>query len=82
MADCGEALLDGRRGALTAELLDVGGNVQRFHVGDRRDAGALAPGQKFLCRLGVGAARVFVADLGGEEFPEARSGNNAAARST
>ena len=47
MADRGEALLDGRRRALAAELLDVGGDMQRLHVGDRRDAGALAPGQKF-----------------------------------
>jgi hypothetical protein len=35
MPDRGEALLDGRRGALTAELLDVGRDVQRLHVGDR-----------------------------------------------
>ena len=51
VADRGEALLDGRRGSLAAELLDVGGDVQRLHVGDRRDAGALAPGQKFPRRL-------------------------------
>ena len=71
MADRGEALLDRRRGALAAELLDVGGDVQRLHVGDRGDAGAFAPGQEFPRRLRVGAARVPVADLGGEEFEEA-----------
>ncbi len=73
MADRGEALLDGRRGSLAAELLDIGGDVQRLHVGDRRDAGALAPGQELPRRLGVGAARVPVADVGGEEFEEARA---------
>ena len=71
MPDRGEALLDGRRGSLAAELLDVGRDVQRLHVGDRGDAGALAPGQKFPRRLRVGAARVLVADVGGEEFEEA-----------
>jgi hypothetical protein len=70
VADRGEALLDGWRGSLAAELLDVGGDVQRFHVGDRRDAGALAPDQKLARRLRVGAPRVSVADLSGEEFPK------------
>ena len=82
MPDRGEALLDGRRGSLAAKLLDVGGDVQRLHVGDRRDAGALAPGQEFPRRLRVGAARVRVADVGGEEFEEARrrAGRTAATR--
>ena len=74
MTDRGEALLDGRRGSFAAKLLDVGRDVQRLHVGDRGDAGALAPGQKFPRRLGVGAARVLVADVGGEEFEEAQRG--------
>ena len=47
VADRGEALLHGGGRALAAELLDVGGDMQRLHVGDRRDAGRLAPGQKF-----------------------------------
>jgi hypothetical protein len=34
MAERHEALLDGRRGSLAAELLDVGGDVQRPHVSD------------------------------------------------
>ena len=72
MADRGQALFDGRRGSLTAELLDVGGDMQRPHVDNRGDAGALAPGQEFPRRLRVGAARVLVADVGGEEFPKAR----------
>ena len=77
MADRGEALLDGRRRPLAAELLDVGGDMQRLHVGDRRDAGALAPDQKFPRGDRVGAARVPVADLSREEFQEARSRGDA-----
>ena len=71
VTDRGEALFDGRRGSLTAELLDVGRDMQRPHVDDRGDAGALAPGQKFPRRLRIGAARILVADVGGEEFEEA-----------
>ena len=77
MPDRGEALLDGRRGSLAAKLLDIGRDMQRLHVGDRRDAGALAPGQKLPRRLRVGAARVLVADVGGEEFEEADFGARA-----
>jgi hypothetical protein len=66
----GKALFDGRGRSLASQLLDVGGDVQRLHVGDRRDAGAFAPGQKFPNRLRVGAARVPVANVGSEEFPE------------
>ena len=72
--DRGKALLDGRRGPLAAQLLDIGGDMQRLHVGDRRDAGAFAPGQKFPHRLRIGAARVPIADIGREEFPETRLG--------
>jgi hypothetical protein len=70
-ADRGEALLDGQRGSLATELLDVGRDMQRLHVGDRRDAGALAAGQKFVRRLRIGAPRVLVTDVRGEEFEEA-----------
>ena len=59
-------------GALPSELLDVARDVQRAHVDNRGDADALAPGQEFPRRLGVGAARVLVADVGGEEFAESR----------
>src|SRR5271165_3143718 len=72
MPDRGEALFDGRRGSLAAELLDVGRDMQRLHGGDRRDAGALAPGQKFPRRLRIGAPRVLVANVRGEEFQKAR----------
>ena len=63
-------LLDGRRGSLAGELLDVGCDVQRLHFGGRREACVLAPSRKFLRRLRVGALCVLVADVG-EEFEEA-----------
>ena len=71
MADGGEPLLHGGRGSFAAKLFDVGRDVQRQHAVDRRDAAALAPCQEFPRRLRVGAARVDVADVGGEEFEEA-----------
>jgi hypothetical protein len=57
-----------------ASSLDPGGDVHRLHGGDRRHAGARAPGQEFIGRAGVGAARVRVADVGREEFEEAHAG--------
>src|ERR1700735_5432580 len=74
MPDCGEALLDSWRGPGAAELLYVGGDVQRLHVSNRGDAGALAPCEKFPRRLRIGAARVDVADIGGEKFEKADVG--------
>jgi hypothetical protein len=46
--------------------------MQRLHLGDRFDAVLLAPGEKFLRRTRMGAARVRVADVADEEFPKAR----------
>jgi len=40
--------------------------VQRFDGGDRRHAGALAPGEEVGGAAAVGAARVRVADIGGD----------------
>jgi hypothetical protein len=57
VTDRGQALFDGRRGSLTPELFDVGRDMQRPHVDNRGDAGALAPSQEFSRRLRVGAAR-------------------------
>ena len=71
MPDRGKALLDRRRRSLTAQLIDVGRDLQRLHVGDRSDTGTLAPSQEFPRRLGVSAPRVFVADLRAEELPKA-----------
>jgi hypothetical protein len=39
---------------------------------DRRHAGVRAPGQKLCDGAAVGAPRVWVADIGGEEFEEAQ----------
>ncbi len=55
-------------------LLDPGGDVQRLHGRDRRHAMILAPGQEVGHGAAVGAARVRVADVGGEEFKEAERG--------
>jgi hypothetical protein len=45
--------------------------MQRLHVGDRRNACVFAPKKELARRLAVRPARVFVADLRGEEFKEA-----------
>ena len=74
MADRGEPLLDARRGELARAGLDPGGDVHRLDGGDRRHAGARAPGQEFLGGAGIGPARVRVADVGREEFEEAHRG--------
>jgi hypothetical protein len=74
MTDRSEPLLDARRGELARADLDPGGDVHRLHGRDRWHAGGGAPGQKFLSGPGVGAARVRVANLGGEEFEEAHRG--------
>ena len=60
--------------------LDPGRDVHRLDGGDRRHAGARAPGQKFLRGAGIGPARVRVADVGGEEFEEAHAGALAGGR--
>lgn len=51
--------------------------MHRLHAVDRRDAGALAPGQKFPRCLRIGAARVLIANVGGEEFEKADMGARA-----
>lgn len=45
MADAAQALLDGRRRYVAAELLDSGNHVQRLHPRDRGKATASAPPQ-------------------------------------
>jgi hypothetical protein len=54
-------------------LLDVGRDVHRLHGGDRWHAGVLAPGQEFRHAARVAAPRVWVADVGREEFDEAHA---------
>ena len=48
--------------------------MHRLHSADRTHAGGGAPGQKFVRGAGIGAAGVRIADIGSEEFEEARSG--------
>ena len=74
MTDRGEPLLDARCRELARAGLDPGRNVHRLHGADRRHADARTPGQKFIRGAGIGSARVRVADVGGEEFEEARRG--------
>jgi hypothetical protein len=71
MADCGEPLLDARCGQLARPGLDPCGDVHRLHGGDRWHASVGAPGQVFIGSAGIGPARVWVVDIGGEEFEEA-----------
>jgi len=74
MADRGEPLLDARHGELARRRLDPSGDVHRLHGGDRRQAGARAPGQEFVGGPVIGPPRVWVADVGREEFEEAHRG--------
>ena len=48
--------------------------MHRLDGADRRHAGARAPGQEFIRGASIGASRVRVADVGGEEFKEAHAG--------
>ena len=79
VADRGELLLDGRRRHLAGLRLDPGRDVQRRDLRQRRHAGVGAPGQKLRDGAAVGAPRVRVADVGGEEFEEADAGGSPAA---
>ena len=69
--DCGQVLLDGGLRVGAAELLDVGGHVHRRHSGKVVQTSLRAPGCEGLDGLEVGAAGVWVADVDGEELPEA-----------
>src|SRR6516164_5630329 len=74
MTDRGELLLDTRRRELARPGPDPRGDVHRLDGADRRHADARAPGQEFIGGASAGAARVRVADVGGEEFEEAHAG--------
>ena len=65
--DCGELLLDRRRRDLGLQLLDIGADIMRPDR-RRRQAAILAPGEEPAARASIGAARVRVTDVGGEEF--------------
>lgn len=49
--------------------------MERLNITDRRDAGIGARGQEVTHGAAIGAARVRVADLSGDEFEEANAGS-------
>ena len=67
----GQAQLRGRCGSLTGQFLDVGRDMNARDLVELRHALRRQPVEKLLGRACVGAARVRVANLGGEEFEEA-----------
>ena len=74
MAQRRQAQLGGRGRMLARLLLDPGRDVKRLHGGDRWHPLLVAPGQKLRHGAAVGPARVRVADVGREEFQEAKRG--------
>jgi len=50
------------------QRLDIGRDVQGMHGHDRPYALRIAPGQELGHGASIGAARVGVVDIGGEEF--------------
>lgn len=59
---------------VAAEILDIGGDVQRLDVSQLADVVTVAPGEEPADRGHVGLPGVLVADGGGEEFQEAPGG--------
>ena len=74
VAQRGEPLLHGRRGVASRLLLDPGRDMQRLDGGDAGHGRLGAPRQEIRHGAAIGAARVRVADGGGEEFQEAHRG--------
>jgi hypothetical protein len=77
MAQGGEAQFCGRRGARLLQLLDVAGDVDALNRCEPRHAARRQPVEEFDRRARVGAARVRIAKIGGEEFKEAIGGARA-----
>ena len=72
--DAGQVLLDGGRRHFLGELLDIGGDMHRLHVLQPVNPLPFAPVQKRSGSAAISFARVFVADVDGEEFEEAQRG--------
>jgi hypothetical protein len=68
---CGEGL---RLVILVLQVLEAGGDVERFDAGKLRDAVRLAPHREAPCRVHISLARVVVMELGGEEVAQALRG--------
>ncbi len=73
----GQAQLRRRRGSRALQLLDVGRDMHALDRRELRDALRRKPIEEFRRRARVGAARVRVPDLRGEEFEEAIGGARA-----
>ena len=73
----GQAQLRGRRGSRSAQLLDVGRDMHALDRRELRDAFRRKPIEEFRRGARIGAARVRVPDLRGEEFEEAIRGARA-----
>ena len=72
--DRGEPLLDSWCGMDVRQVRDVSADMQGRHVGNGREAMVFAPVAEFPDRPCIGAARVCVADVDGEEFEKAQNG--------
>ena len=53
------------------ELLDIGGDMRTFDGGDARPPGTSQQIEEFDGGARIGAARLRIANVGGEEFKEA-----------
>lgn len=69
--DRGQVLFDGGLGVGAAELFDVSGDVHRCDPGEVLQTPLRAPVGKGVDGLEVGPAGMRVADVDGEELPEA-----------
>ena len=67
----GEVLLDGMLRVRAPELLDVGRDVHGRHPGQISEPFLLTPGGEALDGFEIGTAGIRVADVDGEELPEA-----------
>ncbi len=74
------AELRGRRGSRAAQFLDVGRDVNARDVGELRHALGRKPIEKLRRGPRIGAARMRVANVGGEEFEEAIGSTGAGCR--
>jgi hypothetical protein len=69
-----QVLLDRGRRVGLAQVLDVGGDVDRLEAAELAEAADLAPAEKLGNSPGVGVPGIAVADVGGEELEKAAAG--------
>src|ERR1017187_597444 len=73
-ADGGQMLLDRGSRPLTVQLLDIGRNMHRLHPPQFANSLPFAPAQEISGGPRIRRPRVFVTDVDGEEFEEAKRG--------